>query len=83
MLTVPLQNHTPQIQTYNGTVTAAAVYCSKKVITSSISGSDKYQWVVLVVRWGECSPIVEDIMKVLAPSGLSRQILGRLTEEGL
>jgi hypothetical protein len=48
------------------------VYCGKNVITSRISGSDKYQQVVLVVRWGECSPIVEDIMKVLAPSGISR-----------
>ena len=26
-----------------------AVYCSKNVITSRISGSDKYQWVILVV----------------------------------
>ena len=48
------------------------MYCGKKVITSRISSSDKYQWVILVVRWGECSPIVEGIMKVLAPSGLSR-----------
>ena len=48
------------------------VYCGKNVITSRISSSDKYQQVILVVRWGECSPIVEDIMKVLAPSGLSR-----------
>ena len=48
------------------------VYCGKNVITSRISGSDKYQQVILVVQWGECSPIVEGIMKVLAPSGLSR-----------
>ena len=48
------------------------LYCGKNVITSRISGSDKYQRVILVVRWGECSPIVEGIMKVLAPSGLSR-----------
>ena len=49
-----------------------AVYCGKNVITSRISSSDKYQWVILVVQWGDCSPIVEGIMKVLAPSGLSR-----------
>ena len=48
------------------------LYCGKNVITSRISGSDKYQRVILVVRWGDCSPIVEGIMKVLAPSGLSR-----------
>ena len=48
------------------------LYCSKNVITSRISGSDKYQRVILVVQWGECSPVVEGIMKVLAPSGLSR-----------
>ena len=55
----------------NAVAAAAAVYCGKNVITSRISDSDKYQWVILVVRWGECSPIVEGIMKVLAPSGLS------------
>ena len=48
------------------------LYCGKKVITSRISGSDKYQQVVLVVHWGECSPIVEVIMRVLVPSGMSR-----------
>jgi hypothetical protein len=34
------------------------VSCGKKVITSRISGPDKYQWVVLVVCWGAYSPIV-------------------------
>jgi hypothetical protein len=32
--------------------------CGKKVITSRISGPDKYRRVVLVVRWGVFSPIV-------------------------
>jgi hypothetical protein len=30
----------------------------RKVITSRISGPDKYQWVVLVVCWGVYSSIV-------------------------
>jgi hypothetical protein len=34
------------------------VSCGKKVITSRISGPDKYRRVVLVVRWGVFSPIV-------------------------
>ena len=38
------------------------VYCGKNVITSRISGSDRYQRVILVVQWGECSPIVEGII---------------------
>ena len=54
------------------TTVAEPVYCGKNVITSRISGSDKYQRAILVVRWGECSPIVEGIMKVLVPSDLSR-----------
>ena len=32
-----------------------AVYCGKNVITFRISGSNKYQQVVLVVHWDECS----------------------------
>jgi hypothetical protein len=36
----------------------SAVSCGKKVITSRISGPDKYRWVVLVVHWGVFSPIV-------------------------
>jgi hypothetical protein len=35
-----------------------AMSCGKKVITSRISGPDKYRRVVLVVRWGVFSPIV-------------------------
>jgi hypothetical protein len=34
------------------------VFCDKKVITSRISGPDKYRRVVLVVHWGAYSPIV-------------------------
>jgi hypothetical protein len=37
---------------------AHAVSCGKKVITSRISGPDKYRLVVLVVRWGVFSSIV-------------------------
>ena len=34
------------------------VYCSKKVLTSRISGPDKYQQVVLGVRRGVYGPMV-------------------------
>ena len=34
------------------------VYCSKKVLTSRISGPDKYQQVVLGVRKGVYGPMV-------------------------
>ena len=47
------------------------LYCGIKVIISRISGSDKYPWLVLVICWGECSPIVEDIMRVLVSNGLN------------
>jgi hypothetical protein len=40
------------------------VSCGKKVITSRISGPDKYRWVVLVVRWGAYSPIVEKLREL-------------------
>jgi hypothetical protein len=36
----------------------SALSCGKKVITSRISGPDKYRRVVLVVHWGAYSPIV-------------------------
>ena len=49
-----------------------ALYCIKKVITFRISSPDKSQQVVLVVQWGECSPIVEDFMRVLVSSGICR-----------
>jgi hypothetical protein len=41
----------------NVATNATAVSCGKKVITSRISGPDKYRRVVLVVRWGVFSPI--------------------------
>ena len=69
----PSSQRRPVVQfSTNEAILFMMLYCSKNVITSRISSSDKYQQVILGVRWGECSPIVEDIMKVLAPSGLSR-----------
>jgi hypothetical protein len=55
----PCHPPTPSTSRHRSTLPFRTVLsCSKKVITSRISGPEKYRRVVLVVRWGAFSPIV-------------------------